>query len=547
MNWGAGGWLHRRDRHGRRHRHAPGEPDGAAVPGAGGPGPARLRTPERPRRSSCSRRFWRIRPSPRRATASGRRRPNADLLTGPRGAASMSPWRRCGSRLPRRGRRRHGDGFHRRAHRERRRQRRDGRPRTAWAGTGWTPIPSSACTRPPRSTAWPRRCSGRDASRRTVPRSGCTNGPPAGDLRLLRAGAARTDDPLGEGELPPELRVPGRPGRSSRGCPGSGTRSPSGPASSTPATSPRDPGQNPGAVRQRRGGARGGRQRPGGLDHAPSQYVVVGSGKTATDACIWLLDRGVDPDAICWVRPRDPWMLNRAVVQPNPAIFIGMAARGPGDRGRRGDARRDVPRHGGAGVMLRIDRSVTPTMAKTPTLAAWELEQLRTIEHVVRLGHVDHVVPGRLVLGEGEVAWPGTPWSCTAPRRACSTRPWCRSGARGDHAAAGPERFPVLRCGHRRTRRGHPRRRRREEPAVPAVAVLEHDPRLGPDAGARQPGVDGLRRRPRAQGLGRHDVAQPGAGPPGHGRLRRAGAALQRFRTHVGPGLARMEELSGMS
>src|SRR6476620_7226663 len=62
------------------------------------------------------------------------------------------------------------------------------------------------------------------------------------------------------------------------------------------------------------------------LDEAPNQYVVVGSGKTATDACIWLLSRGVDPDAICWVRPRDPWMVNRAVVQPAPAIFLGMVA-----------------------------------------------------------------------------------------------------------------------------------------------------------------------------------------------------------------------------
>ena len=33
-----------------------------------------------------------------------------------------------------------------------------------------------------------------------------------------------------------------------------------------------------------------------------------------------------------------------------------------------------------AGVMLRIDRSVTPTMAKAPTLGAWELELLRSIE-----------------------------------------------------------------------------------------------------------------------------------------------------------------------
>jgi hypothetical protein len=140
------------------------------------------------------------------------------------------------------------------------------------------------------------------------------------------------------------------------------------------------------------------------LRGAPSQYVIVGSGKTATDACIWLLDNGVDPGAICWVRARDPWMLNRAVVQPNPAVFMGMAAdtveaaaeaASPDDLFFRLEA---------AGVMLRIDRSVTPTMAKTPTLAQWELDRLRTIENVVRRGHIQHVVPTRLWFGNGEVA-----------------------------------------------------------------------------------------------------------------------------------------------
>ena len=62
------------------------------------------------------------------------------------------------------------------------------------------------------------------------------------------------------------------------------------------------------------------------LEGTTSQYVVVGSGKTATDACVWLLGRGVDPDAICWVRPRDPWMSNRALIQPDPADLPGMIA-----------------------------------------------------------------------------------------------------------------------------------------------------------------------------------------------------------------------------
>ena len=43
-------------------------------------------------------------------------------------------------------------------------------------------------------------------------------------------------------------------------------------------------------------------------------------------------------------------------------------------------------------------------MAKTPTLATWELEKLRTLEHVVRLGHVRKVEPGRIILDQGSVA-----------------------------------------------------------------------------------------------------------------------------------------------
>ncbi|MCF3941230.1 NAD(P)-binding protein [Gordonia tangerina] len=35
-----------------------------------------------------------------------------------------------------------------------------------------------------------------------------------------------------------------------------------------------------------------------------------------TDAIVWLLGHDVDPDRIMWVRPREPWMLNRSVVQP---------------------------------------------------------------------------------------------------------------------------------------------------------------------------------------------------------------------------------------
>ena len=147
----------------------------------------------------------------------------------------------------------------------------------------------------------------------------------------------------------------------------------------------------------------------GRLADAAPGYVIVGAGKTATDGIIWLLANGVPPDRIVWVRPRDPWMLNRAVVQPDPAVALGLAADTMAAAADAESLDDLFLRLEAAGAMLRIDTGVVPTMAKTPTLGAWELELLRTIEHVIRLGHVDHVTASELGFAGGTVALaPGT-------------------------------------------------------------------------------------------------------------------------------------------
>ena len=147
----------------------------------------------------------------------------------------------------------------------------------------------------------------------------------------------------------------------------------------------------------------------GALGHTPPRYVIVGSGKTATDGIVWLLGNGVAPDRITWVRPRDPWMLNRACVQPDPRVALGLAADTMAS-GAEAESLDDLfLRLEGAGVMFRIDTGVVPTMAKTPTLGEWELDLLRTIDDVVRLGHIDHVSAGEIVLEQGVVPMePGT-------------------------------------------------------------------------------------------------------------------------------------------
>lgn len=142
------------------------------------------------------------------------------------------------------------------------------------------------------------------------------------------------------------------------------------------------------------------------LPRPPQHYVIVGCGKTATDGIVWLLTNGVDPDRIMWIRPREPWMLNRAVVQPDPIVALrfatdlmesAAAAASPDDLFLRLEA---------AGAMLRIDPTLRPTMAKAPTLGAWELDLLRTVERVVRLGRVTSISAQEITLRDGVVALP---------------------------------------------------------------------------------------------------------------------------------------------
>jgi hypothetical protein len=139
------------------------------------------------------------------------------------------------------------------------------------------------------------------------------------------------------------------------------------------------------------------------LAAAPARFVIVGSGKTATDGIVWLLTNGVEPDRIVWIRPREPWMLDRAVVQPDPIVALGLATDTMAAAADAESLDDLFLRLEAAGVMLRLDADLLPTMAKTPTLGTWELDLLRSIENVVRLGHIERVTPHEIVLDEGSV------------------------------------------------------------------------------------------------------------------------------------------------
>ena len=281
------------------------------------------------------------------------------------------------------------------------------------------------------------------------------------------------------------------------------------------------------------------------LDEAPSQYVIVGSGKTATDACVWLLARGVDPDAICWVRPRDPWMLNRAVVQPDPAVFFGMVADTMQAAAACASLEDLFLRLEDAGIMLRIDRSVTPTMAKTPTLATWELEQLRTIQNVVRLGHIARVDRGKLSLADGSVAFADDALVVHCAAAGLKYPPlvpvWRPEAITLQPIRAGFPCFGAALVGYVEATREDDDEKNRLCPPSPLPNTLAGWARmnvLGTRA-AMSFGSD-----PDIKAWADQVALNPARIPPEHGGSAELDDALGRLQTHVRPGLARLAELS---
>ena len=137
-----------------------------------------------------------------------------------------------------------------------------------------------------------------------------------------------------------------------------------------------------------------------------SGFTILGSGKTAMDACTWLLDNGVDPDRIRWVRPREPWVTDRASVQPLDqlgATIEGFAA--SVEVLARAESLADLLAEvESVGQLFRLDQNVDPTMFRGAILSEAERDSLQQIERVVRMGHVKHIGPDEVVLTGGTIA-----------------------------------------------------------------------------------------------------------------------------------------------
>jgi len=210
----------------------------------------------------------------------------------------------------------------------------------------------------------------------------------------------------------------------------------------------------------------------------PDRFVIIGAGKTAMDVGVWLLSSGVPADRISWVMPRDSWLLNRRNTQPGMEFFqdaIGgqaaqmeafAAAESPDDLFARLED---------AGVMLRIHVDVRPTMFHYATISTGEVEALRTITDVIRMGHVRSIEAGRLRLDGGDVETSAAALYIDCTASAVERRPAVSIYPAGSYRLpAGPCAAAGLQRRTRRLCRGAVRRRPDEERALRDSAVPGH-------------------------------------------------------------------------
>jgi len=137
----------------------------------------------------------------------------------------------------------------------------------------------------------------------------------------------------------------------------------------------------------------------------PERFVIVGGGKTSMDAVTWLLDQGTPADAITWIRPRDTWLTNRGNFQPGDGAIDTLAGVVHELEAVAASTTVDEAflRIEDAGVLLRLDPDHVPTMGKGPTVSEAELDGLRRVQDVVRLGHVRRIERDRIVLTDGTI------------------------------------------------------------------------------------------------------------------------------------------------
>jgi hypothetical protein len=141
------------------------------------------------------------------------------------------------------------------------------------------------------------------------------------------------------------------------------------------------------------------------LSEPGARYTIIGSGKTAMDSTGWLIEQGVAPDSIRWIKPREPLMINRAFTQPRELVasFAQLQA-SLARAAATAEHPMDFPlRLESDGALVRIHSDVDPTAFRGGTISMGEVERIRQVTNIVRSGYVRRIGTDRVELTKGEI------------------------------------------------------------------------------------------------------------------------------------------------
>ena len=142
------------------------------------------------------------------------------------------------------------------------------------------------------------------------------------------------------------------------------------------------------------------------------KYVVIGAGKTGTDAIINLLEKNIDPEMITWIFSRDVWYFLRDGFCPKPT-----------PKGKYWKYSHDgflkpfVEASSLNEIYLNMEKADTvgrldpegplPQVFKGATIYKRDLDMLRLVKDVIRLGRVTSISKNEIILEKGTI-----PLSC---------------------------------------------------------------------------------------------------------------------------------------
>mmetsp|Transcript_25165 Transcript_25165/g.37185 ORF Transcript_25165/g.37185 Transcript_25165/m.37185 type:complete len:569 (+) Transcript_25165:70-1776(+) len=116
------------------------------------------------------------------------------------------------------------------------------------------------------------------------------------------------------------------------------------------------------------------------------RFVVLGCGKTAMDTVVYLRSvMKIPAERITWIIPNDVWMMSRETDGGTPDAILEAIIRFGGNEVKA------IHFLEQKGILVRLDKTVTPTRFRFPVIGKDELKIMREIQDIIRRGRVSAI------------------------------------------------------------------------------------------------------------------------------------------------------------